>query len=111
LMELAARFEDSGADQLDWDALCDSRRPAWSTRDPRGGTVAGAFVRRYPASMPHTTDITSRELHEDTGAALRRAESGERLRVLVGRQAVAQLGPLDRRHGTGLGCRAVDAGR
>jgi antitoxin (DNA-binding transcriptional repressor) of toxin-antitoxin stability system len=44
--------------------------------------------------MARTTDITSRELHEDTSAALRRAESGEHLRVLVGRDVVAQLGPL-----------------
>jgi antitoxin (DNA-binding transcriptional repressor) of toxin-antitoxin stability system len=41
------------------------------------------------------TDITSNELHEDTGAALRRAERGEHLRVLVGRRPVAQLGPLE----------------
>jgi antitoxin (DNA-binding transcriptional repressor) of toxin-antitoxin stability system len=44
--------------------------------------------------MARTTDITSRELHEDTSTALRRAESGEHLRVLVDRQPVAQLGPL-----------------
>jgi antitoxin (DNA-binding transcriptional repressor) of toxin-antitoxin stability system len=45
--------------------------------------------------MARSVDITSRELHEDTSAALRRAESGEHLRVLVDRQPVAQLGPLD----------------
>lgn len=45
--------------------------------------------------MPRTTDITSRELHEDTSAALDRAERGEHMRVLVGRQPVAQLGPLE----------------
>jgi antitoxin (DNA-binding transcriptional repressor) of toxin-antitoxin stability system len=45
--------------------------------------------------VPRSTDISSRELHLDTVAALRRAESGEHLRVLVGRQPVAQLGPLD----------------
>ena len=45
--------------------------------------------------MARTTDITLNELHEDTSAALRRAESGEHLRVLVDRQPVAQLGPLE----------------
>jgi antitoxin (DNA-binding transcriptional repressor) of toxin-antitoxin stability system len=45
--------------------------------------------------MRRTTDITSRELHEDTSDALRRAESGEHLRVIVDRQPVAHLGPLD----------------
>jgi antitoxin (DNA-binding transcriptional repressor) of toxin-antitoxin stability system len=45
--------------------------------------------------MSRTTDISSEELREDTSSALRRAESGEHLRVLVGRQPVAQLGPLE----------------
>jgi antitoxin (DNA-binding transcriptional repressor) of toxin-antitoxin stability system len=45
--------------------------------------------------MARVSDITSDQLHEDTGAALRRAEGGEHLRVLVDRQPVAQLGPLE----------------
>jgi antitoxin (DNA-binding transcriptional repressor) of toxin-antitoxin stability system len=45
--------------------------------------------------MARVSDITLDQLHEDTGAALRRAESGEHLRVLVDRQPVAQLGPLE----------------
>jgi len=45
--------------------------------------------------MARATDITAHELHEDTSAALRRAESGEHLRVLVDRQPVAQLVPID----------------
>jgi antitoxin (DNA-binding transcriptional repressor) of toxin-antitoxin stability system len=46
-------------------------------------------------AMSRPTDISSRELHDDTSAALRRVERGEHLRVLVGRKPVAQLGPLD----------------
>jgi antitoxin (DNA-binding transcriptional repressor) of toxin-antitoxin stability system len=45
--------------------------------------------------MSRTIDITATELREDTSSALRRAESGEHLRVLVDRKPVAQLGPLD----------------
>jgi antitoxin (DNA-binding transcriptional repressor) of toxin-antitoxin stability system len=45
--------------------------------------------------MARLSDITLDQLHEDTGAALRRAEGGEHLRVLVDRQPVAQLGPLE----------------
>jgi antitoxin (DNA-binding transcriptional repressor) of toxin-antitoxin stability system len=45
--------------------------------------------------MARTTDITAHELHEDTSAALRRAESGEHLRVLVDRQPIAQLVPIE----------------
>ena len=45
--------------------------------------------------MARLSDITLDQLHEDTGAALRRAESGEHLRVLVDQQPVAQLGPLE----------------
>ena len=45
--------------------------------------------------MAHTTDITVQDLREDMSAALRRAEQGEHLRVLVNRQPVAQIGPLD----------------
>jgi antitoxin (DNA-binding transcriptional repressor) of toxin-antitoxin stability system len=45
--------------------------------------------------MARPTDITLRDLREDVSAALRRAEKGEHLRVLVNRQAVAQIGPLD----------------
>lgn len=45
--------------------------------------------------MARATDITAHELHEDTSAALRRAERGEHLRVLVDRQPVAQLVPIE----------------
>ncbi len=44
-------------------------------------------------------DITARELGRDTGAALRRAERGERLRVTVSGRPVAELVPLPRRPG------------
>jgi prevent-host-death family protein len=43
------------------------------------------------------SDITLRELRNDTSAVLRRAEAGERLTVLVNRRPVAQIGPLDER--------------
>ncbi|HTZ87079.1 MAG TPA: type II toxin-antitoxin system prevent-host-death family antitoxin [Solirubrobacteraceae bacterium] len=42
------------------------------------------------------TDVSARELRNHTAAVLRRAETGEQLRVTVSRRPVAQLGPLDR---------------
>jgi prevent-host-death family protein len=42
------------------------------------------------------SDVSARDLRNHTAAILRRAESGERLRVTVSRRPVAQLGPLQR---------------
>ena len=42
------------------------------------------------------TDVSARDLRNNTSAVLRRAEAGERLRVTVSRRPVAQLGPLER---------------
>ena len=42
------------------------------------------------------SDVSARDLRNHTAAILRRAESGERLRVTVSRRPVAQLGPLER---------------
>jgi prevent-host-death family protein len=42
------------------------------------------------------TDVSARDLRNNTAAVLRRAEAGERLRVTVSRRPVAQLGPLER---------------
>lgn len=41
-------------------------------------------------------EVSARELRNHTAEVLRRAESGERVRVTVSRRPVAQLGPLDR---------------
>jgi prevent-host-death family protein len=45
---------------------------------------------------PRVTDVSARDLRNNTSAVLRRAEAGERLRVTVSRRPVAQLGPLER---------------
>lgn len=42
------------------------------------------------------SDVSARDLRNHTAAVLRRAESGERLRVTVNRRPVAQLVPLGR---------------
>lgn len=42
------------------------------------------------------SDISSRELRNNTASVLRRVEAGERVRVLVNRRPVAELVPLDR---------------
>lgn len=45
--------------------------------------------------MAHAHDITLRDLEDDAGTVLRRAEQGEHLRVLVDDRAVAEIGPID----------------
>lgn len=47
--------------------------------------------------MSHMSDITLRELRNDTSRVLQRAGAGERLRVMVNRRPVAQIVPLDDR--------------
>jgi prevent-host-death family protein len=42
------------------------------------------------------SEVSARDLRNNTAAVLRRAESGERLCVTVSRRPVAQLGPLER---------------
>jgi prevent-host-death family protein len=42
------------------------------------------------------SDVSARDLRNNTAAVLRRAEAGERLRVTVSRRPVAQLVPLER---------------
>ena len=42
------------------------------------------------------TDVSARDLRNNTAAVLRRVESGERLRVTVSRRPVAELTPLGR---------------
>jgi prevent-host-death family protein len=42
------------------------------------------------------TDVSARELRNQTAAVLRRVEAGERLTVTVSRRPVAQLGPVER---------------
>jgi prevent-host-death family protein len=42
------------------------------------------------------SDVSARDLRNHTAAILRRAESGEQLRVTVSRRPVAQIGPLQR---------------
>jgi prevent-host-death family protein len=42
------------------------------------------------------TDVSARELRNQTAAVLRRAEAGEQLTVTVSRRPVAQLGPVER---------------
>lgn len=42
------------------------------------------------------TDVSSRELRNQTAQVLRRVEAGERLRVSVNRRPVAELVPLAR---------------
>jgi prevent-host-death family protein len=41
-------------------------------------------------------DVSARDLRNHTATVLKRAESGERLRVTVSRRPVAELGPLVR---------------
>ena len=41
-------------------------------------------------------DVSARDLRNFTAALLRRVEAGERLRILVSRRPVAELGPLRR---------------
>lgn len=45
--------------------------------------------------MDPAHDITLRDLQDDAGAVLRRAERGEHLRVVVDDRAVAAIGPVD----------------
>lgn len=47
--------------------------------------------------MSQMSDITLRELRNNTSAVLRRAEAGERLTVHVNRRPVAEIVPLDDR--------------
>ena len=42
------------------------------------------------------SDVSARDLRNDTAAVLRRVEAGERLRVSVNRRPVAELVPLGR---------------
>ena len=42
------------------------------------------------------TDVSARDLRNDTAAVLRRVEAGERLPVIVNRRPVAELRPLQR---------------
>jgi prevent-host-death family protein len=49
------------------------------------------------ATESQTSDITLRDLRNDTSRVLRRAEAGERIRVLVNRRPVAEIGPLEDR--------------
>lgn len=41
-------------------------------------------------------DVSARDLRNHTASVLRRAETGERMRVTVSRRPVAQIGPLER---------------
>jgi prevent-host-death family protein len=42
------------------------------------------------------SDVSARDLRNNTASLLRRVEAGERLRVTMSRRPVAQLGPLER---------------
>ena len=51
---------------------------------------------RRPSATLGAMDVSSRDLRNHTAELLRRAQGGERLRVLVSRRPVAELGPLGR---------------
>jgi hypothetical protein len=61
--------------------------------NPSSGRSEAKTESAAPSQRARTCLRRSRETSDS--AALRRAESGEHLRVLVDRQPVAQLGPLE----------------